>query len=143
MGGKGDSVGIVQKIKSWPCWQTRYTPTWICLKNEKDKILWDFETQMDHSISARNPDWVDNFGEKRISQLVDFAIPENYRVKNEKNKRMKRQRNTWIISERWKSGLKMKVTLVLIVVCAQRMVQKGLEKRLVKLEIKKLRPYRS
>ena len=28
------------------------------LENERDKILWDFEIQMDHLISARWPDLV-------------------------------------------------------------------------------------
>ena len=55
-------------------------------ENETHKILWDFEKQTDHLISARRPDLeIVNKKKKRererTCQIVDFAVPADYRVK--------------------------------------------------------------
>ena len=52
------------------------------LENETHKILWDFEIQTDHLISARRQDLVIvNKNKKRKSRIVDFSVPADHRVK--------------------------------------------------------------
>ena len=59
------------------------------------KILWDFEIQADHLISARQPDQViesikqkkKRRKEKRTCRLVDFAVPGDQRVKMKESKK--------------------------------------------------------
>ena len=57
--------------------------------NNNIRILWDFEMQTDHLISARRSDQVIvNKKKKRTCRLVDFAIPAEHKVKlNETKKR--------------------------------------------------------
>ena len=57
--GKKDPLRIVQEIKIWPFNQVVYAfkPESVP-ENETHKILWNFEVQMDHLISARRPDLV-------------------------------------------------------------------------------------
>ena len=47
-------------------------------------LLWDFEIQKDHQISARRPDIVivkkEKKKKKRVAQIVDFAIPADHRI---------------------------------------------------------------
>ena len=51
-------------------------------ENETHKLLWDFEIQTDHLISARRPDQVIvNKKKKRTSRIVDFVIPADHRGK--------------------------------------------------------------
>ena len=57
-------------------------------ENETHKLLWDFNIQMDFLISARRPDVIiiskkkkKKKKKKRICQIVDFAVPADYRVK--------------------------------------------------------------
>ena len=49
------------------------------LENETQEILWDFEIQTDHLISARQADLVivkkKKKKKKKTCQIVDFAIP--------------------------------------------------------------------
>ena len=46
------------------------------------ELLRDFEIQMDHQISAGRPDLITiNKKRKRTCQIVDFALPVDYRVK--------------------------------------------------------------
>ena len=42
-------------------------------ENEMHKILWDFEVQIDHLISARRSDRV-MAKKKRTYRIVDFAV---------------------------------------------------------------------
>ena len=48
------------------------------LKNDTHKLLWDFDIQTDHLISARRPDLIIINKKKRI---VDFAVPTDYWIK--------------------------------------------------------------
>ena len=57
------------------------------LENEMHKILWDFEVQMDHLISARQPDLVIVNQKKRTCRRVDFAFPADHRVKLKESKK--------------------------------------------------------
>ena len=51
------------------------------LENDTHKLLWDFDIQTDHLISARRPDlWVIS-EKKRIFKIVDFAVPADHRIK--------------------------------------------------------------
>ena len=50
------------------------------IENNQCKILWDFEVQTDHVIKERRPDLVAVDKEKRISQIVDFAIPYDTKI---------------------------------------------------------------
>ena len=53
------------------------------LENDTHKVLWDFDVQMDHLISARRPDLkiINNKKKKRICKIVDFAVPADHRLK--------------------------------------------------------------
>ena len=56
-------------------------------ENERHKIPWDFEIQTDLLILARRPDQVivkkkkKKKKQKRICQIVNFAVLDNHRVK--------------------------------------------------------------
>ena len=55
-------------------------------ENEMHKILWNFEIQTDHLISARRPDQ-ELINEKRTCP-VDFAVPADHRVKRKESKKI-------------------------------------------------------
>ena len=62
------------------------------LENDTHKLLWDFDIQTDHLISARRPDLIiiKKEKKKRICKTVDFAVPADHRIKlNECEKRDK------------------------------------------------------
>ena len=50
------------------------------LKNETHKLLWDFDIQTDHLITARRPDPIIINKKKRTCMIVDFAVPADHRV---------------------------------------------------------------
>ena len=50
-------------------------------ENDTHKLLWDFDIQTDHLISARRPDVIVINKNKRFSKIVDFAVPANHRIK--------------------------------------------------------------
>ena len=50
------------------------------VENNQCKILWDFEVQTNHAIKERRPDLVVVNKEKRICQIVDFAIPYDTKI---------------------------------------------------------------
>ena len=51
------------------------------LENDKHKLLWDFDIQTDHLISARRPDLIIINTKKRNCKILDFAVPANHRIK--------------------------------------------------------------
>ena len=55
------------------------------LENDSHKLLWDFNIQTDHLISARRPDLIiinkKKKKKKKISKIVDFAVPADHRIK--------------------------------------------------------------
>ena len=57
------------------------------LENEMHKLLWDFEIQMDHLISAKRLDLVIINKKKRTCRIVDFAVPGDPRVKLKENEK--------------------------------------------------------
>ena len=44
------------------------------LENDTDELLWDFDIQTDHLISARKK-------KKKICKIVDFSVPADHRIK--------------------------------------------------------------
>ena len=53
------------------------------------KLLWDFDIQMDHVISARRPDFIIINKKKRTSKIVDFAVSADRRKIKRKLKKNK------------------------------------------------------
>ena len=51
------------------------------LENDTHKLIWDFNMQTDHLISARTPDLKINKKKKRLCKIVDFAVPADHRIK--------------------------------------------------------------
>ena len=57
------------------------------LENDTYKLLWDFDIQTAHLISARRPDLIiinnnnNNKKKKRICKIVDFAVSRDHRIK--------------------------------------------------------------
>ena len=52
------------------------------LENDTHKVLWDFDMQTDHLISARRPDLIIiNKKKMRTCKIVDFAVLADHRIK--------------------------------------------------------------
>ncbi len=100
-------------------------------ENDTHKLLWDFDLQMDHLISARRPDLI--IIKKRICKIVDFAVPADYRVKLKE--REKKDKYLDLVRE-LKTLWNMKVTFIQIVIGGLGTVTKRLVKRLEDLEIR-------
>ena len=97
------------------------------LENEKHKIFWDFEIQMDNLISARRLDQLTVKKKKKkkkkkrkkerskTSRIVDFDVPVDHRVKlKESEKRDKYLDLARELKKLWN----MKVTVIPIVIGA-------------------------
>ena len=50
------------------------------LENDTHKLLWDFDIQKDHLTSASRPDLIIIYKIKKISKIIDFAIPADHRI---------------------------------------------------------------
>ena len=92
-------------------------------ENKTHKFLWDFQIQIDYSISA---------GRLRINlqgeiNLLDFAIPTDHWVKI---KEIKKLTNTWILPKSWKKALEHKGDSNTNRCWALEITPKNLEKRL-------------
>ena len=59
------------------------------LKKETLRILWDFEIQMDHLISARQSDLVLVHKTKRTCPIVEFYVPTDHWVKLKKSEKQR------------------------------------------------------
>ena len=59
-----------------------HSPAYV-LENDIHKLVWDFDIQTDHLISARRPDLIiiNNNKKKRICKVMDFAVLADYRIK--------------------------------------------------------------
>ena len=54
------------------------------LENDTHKLLWDFDIQMHHLISARRPDIIiinNKKKKKRICKIIVFVFPADHRIK--------------------------------------------------------------
>ena len=54
------------------------------LENDTHKILWDFDIQTNHLISAKRPDLIIK---NRTCKIVDFAASADHRVKLKENEK--------------------------------------------------------
>ena len=50
------------------------------LENDTHKLLWDFDIQTDHLISARRPDLIIINKNKKICKIFDFAVPADHKI---------------------------------------------------------------
>ena len=98
-------------------------------ENDTHKLLWDFDIQTDHLISARRPD---QQKKKRICKIVDFAVPADHRIKL---KECEKRDKYLDLAREWKKLWNMKVTIIPIVIGAFGTVTKGLLKGLEDLEV--------
>ena len=83
-GWQGDPLGVFKKFKF------DHTNKWYMqnpasvLENETHKLLWDFEMQTDHQISARRPDLIiikKKKKKKKDLQKCGLCCPANHRIK--------------------------------------------------------------
>ena len=101
------------------------------LENNTHKLLWDFDEQTDHLISARRPDLIIINKKMRICKIVDFAVPADHRIKLKKYK--KKDKNLDRASE-LKKLWNMKLIIIPIVIGAFGTEIKGFLKGLEDLE---------
>ena len=107
------------------------------LENETHKLLWDFDIQTDHIISARRPNLIiinkKKKKKKKIRKVVDFAVPSDQRVKlkeiENKDKYLELARD---LKKLWT----MKMTFIPIVIGTLGTITKGLINELEDLEIR-------
>ena len=57
------------------------------LENETHTLLWNFEIQTDHLISARRTDIVIISKKKKTYRIWDFAVPVDHIVKLKENEK--------------------------------------------------------
>ena len=102
-------------------------------ENDTHKLLWDFDIQTDHLISARRLDLIIiNQKKKRICKIVDFAVPADHRIKlKECEKRDKYLDLARELKKLWN----MKETIIPTVIGAFGTVTKGILKGLEGLEV--------
>ena len=106
------------------------------LENDTHKLLWDFDIQTDHLISARRPDLIiinKKKKKKRTCKIVDCDVSADHRVKlkeSEKNKYLD-------FSRKLKKLWNMKMMFIPIVIGAQGTITKGLIKGLNNMEIRR------
>ena len=106
----------------------------LVLENDTHKLLWDFNIQTDHQISARRPDLIiiNKKKKKKICKIVDFAVTADHKIKlKECEKRDKYLDLARELKKLWN----MKVTIIPIVIGAFDTVTKGLLKCLEDLEV--------
>ena len=101
------------------------------LENSTHKHQWDFNIQTDHLIPARIPDLIIINKKKRTCKIVDFAVPDDHRIKlkecEKKNKYLDLARE---LKKLWN----MQVTIIPIVIGTFGKVTKRLLKGLGDLE---------
>ena len=95
------------------------------------KLLWDFDIHTDHLISARRPDLIKINKKKGIWKIVDFAVPDDHRIKPKNGEKKDKCLD---LAMELKKLWNMRVTIVPIVIGAIGTVTKGLLKVLEDLE---------
>ena len=116
-----------------------YTNKWYMLnpecvrENETHKLLWDFDIQPDHRISARRSDRVIVNNKKKSCPIVDFAVQGDLRVKLKEGRKGDRYLNfARVLKKIWNKN----VTVIPFVIGALGTVTKGLVQGLDDLEIR-------
>ena len=103
------------------------------LENDTHKLLWDFDIQMDHLISARRSDLIIIKKKKRkFAKIVDFAVLADHRIKL---KEWEKRDKYLDLAGEFKKLWNMKVTIIPIVIGAFGTITKGLLKGLEDLEV--------
>ena len=87
------------------------------------KLLWDFDIQTDHLISARRPDLRIISNKKRTCKSVNFTVLADH---SEKLKESEKKNTYQDLARELKILCNMKVTVILIVTGALGIVTKGL-----------------
>ena len=86
------------------------------LENDTHKLLWDFDIQTDHLISAWRPDLIIIKKEKKeICKIVDFSVPADQRIKL---KECERRDKYLDLARELKKLWNMKVTVIPVVIGA-------------------------
>ena len=100
---------------------------------DRHKLLWDFDIQTDHLISARRPDLIINKQKNKICKTMDFAVPADHRIKLKECEK----RDTYLDRARKLKKIlwNMKVTIIPIMIGAFGTVTKVLLKGLEDLEV--------
>ena len=102
------------------------------LENNTHKLLWDFDLQTNHRISARRPVLIIINKKKKICKIVDFAVPADHWIKlKECEKRDKYLDLARELKKLWN----MQVTIIPVVIGAFGTLIKGLQKGLGDLEV--------
>ena len=83
------------------------------LENDTHKIQWDFNIQTDHLMLARRPDLIIINKRKRISKIVDFAVPADHRINLKESEKKDKYLD---LARELKKLWNMKVTMVSIVI---------------------------
>ena len=105
------------------------------LENDTHKLLWDFNIQTNHQISARRPDLIiinNKKKKKKIWKIVGFAVPADHRIKLKECEKRDKYLN---LARELKKLWNMKVTIITIVIGVFGTVTKGLLKGLEDLEV--------
>ena len=102
------------------------------LENDTHKLLWDFDIETDHLISARRPDLIIINKKKTICKIVDFAVLADHRIKLKECEKRDKYLN---LARELKKLWNMKVTVVPIVIGAFGTVTEGLSKSLKDLDV--------
>ena len=103
-------------------WSTQHNPAPV-LENDTHKLLWDFDIQTDHLISARIPDLIIINKNKKICKIVEFAGPADHRIKLKESEKKDKYLD---LARESKNLWNMKVTFVPIVIGSWGTITKGL-----------------
>ena len=121
LGGKGEPLGIVQKLKFDHTNKWHQLKPESVLKNETHEILWDFEVQTNQSIPVR-----------RTRHPVDFVVPQiDYILKMKEDEKLEKYLD---LARELEKLWNMKVTVMWLIFGALGTISKGFEKRLMELE---------
>ena len=107
------------------------------LENHTHKLLWGFDVQMDHLISARRPDLLIINKEKRICQIVGLAVQADHRIKLKEYEKKDIYFNLAreLKKKKQQQLSNMKLAITPIGICAFDTVTKGLIKGLEDLKV--------
>ena len=107
-------------------------------KNKTLKLIWDFEIETDHLMSARRPDIIiinkkkEKKRKKTTCRIVDFAVSAHHRVNLKESEKNDKYLD---LARELKKLWNMRVTIIIIVIGALSSATKLLTQRLEGLEV--------
>ena len=101
-------------------------------ENDINRLLWDFDIQRGHLVSARRPDLILINKKKRTCKIVNFAVPADYTIKL---KECEKKDENLDLPRELKKLWDMKVRIILIVIGTFGTVTKWLLKGLGNLKV--------